>query len=92
MKNNLTKLFSSKKAAVKKAYNTALAAAITSTPGMAFAGGGLQAATTQANDIQRWIYTFLGVVCLGYLSWKVLSCLFEWDQWNNMPKIGRAHV
>ena len=46
--------------------------------------GGLDDATTAANEIKTWAYTFLGVVVFIFLIYKVVMALMEKETWGDV--------
>lgn len=50
----------------------------------AFAAGGLDEATTQANTIKTWAYGFLGVCVFIYLIYLVVMALLDRKQWADV--------
>lgn len=50
----------------------------------ALAAGGLDEATTQANEIKTWAYGFLGVGVFIYLIYLVVMALLDRKQWADV--------
>lgn len=48
------------------------------------AGGGLQAASTQAEQIKTWAYSFLGIAAVGYIIFNVLMAYLGRKSWGDV--------
>lgn len=48
------------------------------------AGGGLNAATTEATKIKEWAYKFLGVAALGYIIFNVIMAYIGRKGWGEV--------
>ncbi|BFU61214.1 TPA: conjugal transfer protein TraC [Haemophilus influenzae] len=48
------------------------------------AGGGLNAATTEATNIKNWAYKFLGVAALGYIIFNVIMAYVGRKGWGEV--------
>lgn len=48
------------------------------------AGGGLNAATTEANNIKNWAYKFLGIAALGYIIFNVIMAYAGRKGWGEV--------
>ena len=48
------------------------------------AGGGLNAATTEASNIKTWGYKFLGVAAVGYIIVNILMAYFNRKRWGEV--------
>lgn len=48
------------------------------------AGGGLQAASTQAEQIKTWAYSFLGIAAVGYIIFNVLMAYLGRKGWGDV--------
>lgn len=48
------------------------------------AGGGLNAATTEASNIKNWAYKFLGVAALGYIIFNVIMAYVGRKGWGEV--------
>lgn len=51
---------------------------------IAYAGGGLDAATNALTEIKVWLFTFVGVAALVYLLYMVLMVLMEKKLWSDV--------
>ncbi|HDR1845263.1 MULTISPECIES: conjugal transfer protein TraC [Pasteurellaceae] len=48
------------------------------------AGGGLNAATSEASKIKDWAYKFLGVAALGYIIFNVIMAYIGRKGWSEV--------
>lgn len=48
------------------------------------AGGGLNAANTEANNIKSWAYKFLGIVAIGYIIFNVIMAYVGRKGWGEV--------
>ena len=69
---------------LKKWFLYVKATAIIATASPVFAKGGLDKGTDELNNLRVWFYGFLGVFCLGYISWQVFLALNDKKQWNDV--------
>ncbi|HFD6165577.1 TPA: TrbC/VirB2 family protein [Salmonella enterica] len=67
---------------IKNTISVFFICTIVSTP--AFAGGGLNAATSALTDIKVWLFGFVGVGALCYLLWCIGMALAEKKQWSDV--------
>ncbi|VVN22278.1 hypothetical protein PS623_04352 [Pseudomonas fluorescens] len=51
---------------------------------LALAAGGLDAATSEMNEIKTWAYGFLGVVALCYLLYNVFMAMIDRKSWGDV--------
>lgn len=61
----------------------ALFAAIVTVPGLALAGG-LQSGNDAVNQFNTWLFIFIGILAVSYLSFKGIQLAGEKIQWIDM--------
>lgn len=79
LKNVISKINT---ANIKSALGAFFICAIASAP--AFAGGGLDAATSALTDIKTWLFTFVGIAALVYLLYCCGMAFAERKTWSEV--------
>lgn len=68
-------------------------AAFAIVPELALAQGGLQSGTNAVSNFNTWLYTFVGVCAVSYLTFKGFQLAGEKIQWIDMGyAIGKVAV